>query len=61
MCTQHSRLSPIEINLWIFWKNFLGGFFSDFLRISTDKPQYDTFFDYWIIEKVTAILITPEK
>jgi hypothetical protein len=34
--------------------------FSYFLKISTDKPQYDTFFDYWIIEKVTAILITPE-
>jgi hypothetical protein len=48
------------INLWIFWKIFLGGF-SNFLKISTDKPQYDTFFDYWIIEKVTAILIIPEK
>ncbi len=34
--------------------------FSDFLKISTDKPQYNAFFDYWIIEKVTAILITPE-
>ncbi len=32
----------------------------NFLKISTDKRQYDTFFDYWIIEKVTAILITPE-
>ncbi len=35
--------------------------FSDFLKISTDKLQYDTFFDYWIIKKVTAIHITPEQ
>ncbi len=41
-----------QINLWIIWKKFPRWIFSEL--------QYDTFFDYWIIEIVTAILITPE-
>ncbi len=46
-----------RLNLWIFWKIFLGEFFSVFPKNFTDKPQYDTFLDYWIIKNVTTILI----
>ena len=54
---QHLEFFGFPENFHHFWHEWI---FSDFLKISTDKPQYDTFFDYWIIEEVTPILITPD-